>query len=117
MPTLIGFTLNKLAFENASKEILSNLGQDASDEAIYDFIMDEEFNRYKDTYFPGLSSLDTIIITRYTGMYDTMYIGYLINPPQNLSLKQSQLQTFLKSFSNSPLLSETTPDSYTINDL
>jgi hypothetical protein len=126
MLTIVGYKINREAFEAITRDILLQNkerydidGDDIDDiyDAAYDFIMDEEFNDHKDTYFPGISSLKNIVITRYCGEYmDTIHVGYIVNRGnKNAAKKQEELEAF-KNLCPPHLLASEDADTFTFEE-
>ncbi len=106
MIALVGYIINSAAFETITKDIILQNKEKHGyhddidiDAAAYDFITDEEFNDYKDTYFPGISSLKNLVITRYNYDCDSgdsnIFVGYVVKGAnKNIAQKQKELEAF-----------------------
>jgi hypothetical protein len=125
MLTIVGYKINREAFEDITKDILLqnkeryDIHEDINiHEAAYDFIVDEEFNDHKDTYFPGISSLKNIVITRYCGdNMDTIHVGYIVNRGNKNAIKKKheELEAF-KNLCPPHLLASEEADTFTFEE-
>ena len=123
MLTIVGYKINREAFEDITKDILLQNKEryDIHDDidiydAAFDFITDEEFINYKDTYFPGSSSLKNIVITRYCGdNMDTIHVGYIVKGGKNIIKKQQELEAF-KNLCPPHLLATQEADTFTFEE-
>ena len=129
MIVIVGYKINTKAFEDITKGILLQNKEEYDiddvlyiDDAIYHFILDEKFNNYKDIYFPGISSLKHLIITRYCGNNhgpiddDNIHIGYIVNRGnKNAIKKQEELETF-KNLCPPHLLASQDADTFIFED-
>lgn len=122
MHHFVGYKINTEAFEAITKDIIrqnpdeqdEELHSFDADEHVYDFIQDEEHNKYKDTYFPGFSSFKHLIITRYCGEdNDTIFVGYILKgKARSITAMNKELEAF-KAICPPHLLLDKEPQSYT----
>jgi hypothetical protein len=124
MRTIVGYKINREAFEAITRDILLqnkeryDIGDDIDIyDAAFDFITDEEFNNHKDTYFPGISSLKNLIITSYCGEnMDTIHVGYTVKRGnKNAAKKEEELEAF-KNLCPPHLLATQEADTFIFED-
>ncbi len=121
MISFVGYIINSEAFEAITKDIILQNKEKHDyhddidiDAAAFDFIMDEEFNDYKDTYFPGISSLKNLVITRYSGDTDDIFVGYIVKGA--IKKKHQELEAF-KNICPPHLIDSEEADTYIFESL